>query len=223
MAQVWQAINSNSLLLQGKEARLQLSLTMIIGPMFAYKSTRLREYVVRHELAGQQAVIFKPGIDTRYSAQELVTHDLLRHPAVVVSADTDGFIHIAEYVEEKDPSVIGVDEAQFFPTGLVETMRYYSELGKTVYVSGLNLDFRGEPFPTVKELLPYADRITYLTAVCRYPGCGREATRTQRIVNGRPANYNDPLVVIGGADKYEARCVTHHFVEGSPRPRLPSK
>lgn len=193
-----------------------MSLNVIIGPMFASKSTRLREYIVRHQLAGQSTVVFKPKIDQRYSLEEIVTHDLLKYPAMPVGADESGINEISRVSREKNVDVIGVDEAQFFSDGLARTARHLADEGKTVYVAALNLDFRGEPFQVVKELLPYADKIIHLSAVCRYPGCGREATRTQRIVDGRPASYNDPIIIIGGLEKYEARCRMHHVVADKP-------
>ena len=109
-----------------------------------------------------------------------------------------------------ETSVVGVDEVQFFEDGIVEVVRALVLDGRRVICAGLDLDFRGEPFGPVPTLLALAERVDKLEAICVV--CGESATRTQRIVNGVPADYDDPIIVIGAQEAYEARCRTCHTV-----------
>jgi len=102
-----------------------------------------------------------------------------------------------------------VDEVQFFPPSLADVLNELAD-ERIVIAAGLNLDFRGEPFETTMRVMAYADRVVSLTAVCKV--CGRPATRTQRLVNGRPAPRDSPRILIGGGETYEARCRRHHIV-----------
>lgn len=181
-----------------------MSLEVIAGPMFAGKTSELIRLVEREVYAKRNAGIFKPSFDTRYSTQEVVTHNGLRYRAYVVSADSQGVAKISSTAKEAKLSVVGVDEIQFFPKEIVEVSIHLADEGRRVIVSGLNLNFRGEPFLTTSELLGIADKVVFLTAVC--VKCGREASRTQRLIEGRPAPWDSPVVVIGGKDLYEPRC-----------------
>ena len=109
-----------------------------------------------------------------------------------------------------DTTVVGIDEAQFFDDGIVDVIEKLADKGLRVIVTGLDMDFRGEPFGCIPELLARADRIDKLQAICMV--CGQPANRTQRLVDGKPANYNDPIVIVGAAEMYEARCRAHHEV-----------
>ena len=113
-------------------------------------------------------------------------------------------------------SVVAIDEAQFFDDGLPEIAELLAAEGRSVLISGLDQDFLGRPFNAMPTLLALADQVTKLTAICTV--CGADATRTQRIVGGRPAAADDPLIVVGGMndDRYEARCRAHHVI-GSAR------
>lgn len=93
---------------------------------------------------------------------------------------------------------------------IVGALNELADEGVYVIASGLNLDFKGDPFPVTKELLVRADNIVYLTAVCTI--CGRPATRSQRLIDGRPAPRNSPVILVGGRESYEARCREHHVV-----------
>jgi thymidine kinase len=106
--------------------------------------------------------------------------------------------------------VVGIDEVQFFDPGIVGVARELVLGGRRVICAGLDLDFRGEPFGPVPTLLALAERVDKLEAICVV--CGESATRTQRIVNGVPADYDDPIIVIGAQEAYEARCRTCHTV-----------
>ena len=190
------------------------TIEVIVGPMFAGKTSELIRRIVRESYAKKKVGIFKPSIDVRYSRENVVSHDGLSYPAFVVPTSKEGVWKIYELAKENDLDVVGVDEAHFFPLELVNVCEKLANEGVRVIVAGLNLDFRGEPFETVKELLARADDITYLTAVCTV--CGAPATRTQRLIDGKPAPYDSPRIVVGGKELYEARCRKHHVVPGKP-------
>jgi len=185
-------------------------LEVITGPMFAGKTTELIKRVERQIFAKKKAALFKPSIDDRYSEDEVVAHNGLRYEAFVIPTDVDGVRLIAEITRKEGYEVIGVDEVQFFPPEIVGTLEELADDGVYVIASGLNLDFKGEPFPVTKELLVRADNIIYLTAVCTV--CGKPATRTQRLINGEPAPRDSPVIMVGGRESYEARCREHHIV-----------
>jgi thymidine kinase len=107
-------------------------------------------------------------------------------------------------------SVVGIDEAQFFDPGIVEVAQQLAAQKIRVIVAGLDTDFRGEPFGCMPTFLAIAERVDKLQAICMI--CGESASRTQRLVNGKPANYDDPVVIVGASEMYEARCRQHHEV-----------
>ncbi len=181
------------------------SLEVIAGCMFSGKSEELIRRVKRALIARQQVKVFKPGIDDRYSATEVASHDGRTVKAVIIST-TD---QILDHVTPED-DVIAVDEAQFFDQSLVAIARLLVRQGKRVILVGLDTDFRGEPFGPMPELLAIADHADKLHAICVI--CGGIATRTQRLINGRPAHYSDPIVLVGAAEHYEARCNRCHEV-----------
>ena len=185
-------------------------LEVITGPMFAGKTTELIKRVERQIFAKKKAALFKPSIDNRYSEDEVVAHNGLRYEAFVIPTNEEGVRKIAEITRKEGYEVIGVDEVQFFPPEIVSTLEELANSGIYVIASGLNLDFKGDPFPVTKELLVRADNIIYLTAVCTV--CGRPATRTQRLINGKPAPRDSPVIMVGGRESYEARCREHHVV-----------
>jgi thymidine kinase len=105
-------------------------------------------------------------------------------------------------------TVVAIDEAQFFDTELIAIVRQLADQGLRVIVAGLDTDFRGEPFGSMPSLMAQAEQVDKLHAICMI--CGEEASRTQRLVNGTPAHFNDPVVIIGASELYEARCRKHH-------------
>jgi thymidine kinase len=111
---------------------------------------------------------------------------------------------------DADTTVVGIDEAQFMDDDVVKVAQELADLGKRVLVAGLDMDFRGEPFGPMPLLMSKAERVDKLHAICMV--CGEEASRTQRLVNGKPARYDDPVVIVGAAELYEARCRVHHEV-----------
>ncbi|MGC8584109.1 MAG: thymidine kinase [Thermoproteus sp.] len=184
-------------------------LVAIVGPMFAGKTTELIRRVERQIIAGRSAAVFKPSIDSRYDAVSVAAHNGLRLRAFVVPPDESGVAAIAEEGERYD--VVAVDEVQFFPPSLAEALDRLA-YGRLVIAAGLNLDYRGEPFETTMRIMAYADKVVSLTAVCKV--CGRPATRTQRLIGGRPAPADGPRILVGGGETYEARCRRHHIVPG---------
>ena len=177
-------------------------LVVIDGPMFSGKTSRLLELLERELIAGRKIELFKPKIDARYSASEVVTHKGLKLPAKVVPITKAGVRLIARMSEGVD--VVGVDEAQFWPTEveLPKQLERIAYKGKRVYVSVLNRDHTGEPFGNAMELLARADIIHSLSAVC--VKSGNEAYFTQRTSEG--TEIFGPQVVVGGKELYEPRC-----------------
>lgn len=185
-------------------------LEVITGPMFAGKTSELIKRIERQAYAKRKVALFKPSIDDRYSRSDVVAHNGLRYRAYVVPTSEEGVKSIVELTRKEGFDVIGIDEVQFFPMGIVDALNELADEGVYVIASGLNLDFKAEPFPVMKELLVRADNIVYLTAVCTV--CGRPATRSQRLINGKPAPRDSPVIMVGGKESYEARCRLHHEV-----------
>ena len=184
---------------------------VITGPMFAGKTEELLRRVKRLEYAKKNIVVFKPMIDDRYAENEVVSHNDNRTRSVNISLAKEIF----DYVD-KETDVVAIDEVQFLDDEAVKIIEFLASKGKRIIVSGLDKEFRGEPFTFMPKLLALAEYVTKLTAVC--VKCGAPATRTQRIVNGKPAKYNDPIVLIGAEESYEARCRSCHKVYRKPKP-----
>ncbi len=182
---------------------------VITGPMFAGKTEELLRRVKRLEYAKKNIVVFKPLMDDRFSESEVVSHNNRRSKSVNISFANQIFDHIDDLTD-----VVAIDEIQFLDAEAVGIVEYLAGKGVRVIVSGLDRDFRGEPFSFMPKLLSLAEYVTKLTAIC--VKCGRPATRTQRIVNGKPARYIDPIVMIGAEESYEARCRTCHKVYRKP-------
>jgi thymidine kinase len=173
-------------------------LEVICGPMFSGKSEEMIRRLRRAEIAGQRVVIFKPQIDDRYGATDVVSHAGARMRAVPITAVAE----VAKGAQGFD--VVGIDEAQFLGEGIVACALGLAERGVRVVVAGLDQDFRRLPFGPMPELLSRAEFVDKLQAVCHR--CGGPATTTQRLVDGQPAPYSGETVVVGAAEQYEARC-----------------
>lgn len=180
-----------------------MTLEVIIGPMFSGKTSELIRLVEREVYAKKKGAIFKIAFDKRYSAKQVVTHNGLRYDAYTVASSSEGLRRIEETVKSGGLDAIGVDEVNFFPIELVNLLDRMAD-EKKVIACGLNLNFRAEPFETTMELAARADRVRYLSAVCVV--CGQEATRTQRLIEGKPAPRDMPVIVVGGKEMYEPRC-----------------
>jgi thymidine kinase len=185
-------------------------LEVICGPMFAGKSEELIRRVKTLTYAHQKIIAFKPAIDNRYDKTAIASHDGEKYQAYAVrnTQEIDDLV-------TPDVQVVAIDEVQFFGDPIVDLVEKFADRGIRVIVAGLDTDFRGEPFGPMPVLLARAEFVTKLTAACTVCGCA--ATRTQRLVNGEPANYDDPVIQVGAKEYYEARCRKHHIVPGKPK------
>ena len=179
---------------------------VIAGVMFSGKSEELMRRVRRATIARKRVQVFKSHLDRRYAGlYKVSSHDGRTVEAVPVdSAEQIGL--------RLDPmaQVVAIDEAQFLPAGIVDLATALAGSGKRVILAGTDTDFRGEPFGPMPRLLAIAEVVDKLHAICVV--CGEAATRTQRLVNGVPANYHDPIILVGAQEAYEARCRQHHQV-----------
>ncbi|PLT31681.1 thymidine kinase [Peribacillus deserti] len=182
-------------------------LELICGSMFSGKSEELIRRVRRAQFAKQKIIVFKPAIDNRYSEESVVSHNGSSFTARPISKSTDIFKAI-----EPDVDVIAIDEVQFFDEEIIHVAEHLADSGYRVIAAGLDQDFRGEPFGPVPMLMSLAESVTKLQAVCAV--CGSPASRTQRLIDGRPALYNDPVILVGASEAYEPRCRHHHEVPG---------
>jgi thymidine kinase len=182
---------------------------VICGSMFSGKTEELIRRVRRAIIAKQKTQVFKPAIDTRYSIQRVTSHNGQGFEALSVM----GSESIRAALED-DTTVVAIDEAQFFDSGIEQLVEELAQRGVRVIIAGLDMDFRGEPFGSMPALLCRADEVQKLHAICMV--CGEDASRTQRLVNGQPAQYDDPIIMVGAAEAYEARCREHHVVPGRP-------
>jgi thymidine kinase len=173
-------------------------LEVITGPMFSGKSEELMRRLRRAEIAGKRVVLFKASLDMRYSTAQVVTHNGASMGATVIESIFDAHDIAQDY------DVIGIDEVQFFSDSIVDEIELLVQQGKAVIVSGLDQTYRAEPFGFVPHLLAVAEKVDKLTAICHK--CGAEATRTQRLIDGKPAPFSGPTVQVGGLESYEARC-----------------
>ncbi len=183
---------------------------VVCGPMFAGKTEELIRRIKRLEYAKQSVLVFKPKIDTRYVVNEIVSHNLSKKPSIIIENSTE----ILNYVTDETDAVV-IDEVQFFDLGVVEIAEGLADRGIRVIVGGLDRNFRGEPFGPMPDLLARAEFVTKLTAICVKSGL--PATRTQRIIDGKPANYSDPLILVGANESYEPRSRHYHEVPGKPK------
>jgi thymidine kinase len=181
---------------------------VICGSMFCGKTEELIRRVRRAVIAQQKAQVFKPSIDNRYSVEHVNSHSGLNIKAEPLNQVKEIFEQLAN-----DTTVVAVDEAQFFGDELIQVVDTLAERGIRVILAGLDLDFRGEPFGPMPQLMCRAEDVTKLHAICMV--CGEDACRTQRLVNGKPASYDDPIIMVGAQESYEARCREHHLVPRS--------
>ncbi|OGD33701.1 thymidine kinase [Candidatus Atribacteria bacterium RBG_16_35_8] len=178
---------------------------VICGSMFSGKSEELIRRVHRVQIAKKKIQIFKPTIDNRYAVQYIYSHNGTKVEALNISKSKE----ISERVEP-DTEVIAIDEAQFYDDDIVLVCQKLADQGKRVIIAGLDQDFRGEPFGPIPKLLAVAEYVDKLQAICMV--CGDTASRTQRLVDGQPAKYSDPTILIGAQESYEARCRKCHTV-----------
>ncbi|GGE28558.1 thymidine kinase [Pullulanibacillus camelliae] len=181
----------------------------VCGSMFSGKSEELIRRVRRATYAKLHVQVFKPVIDDRYSKEEVVSHDGKSvHAKPIERAE-----EILDLLEP-ETEVVAIDEVQFFEDTVVNIACFLANKGLRVIVAGLDMDFRGEPFPPVPNLMAVSETVTKLNAICAV--CGAPASRTQRLINGKPACYDDPIIMVGASESYEPRCRHCHEVPGSP-------
>jgi len=186
---------------------------VICGSMFCGKTEELIRRVRRAIIAKQKIKVFKPSIDDRYGIQSVTSHNGQTIEAIPVKEAHD-ILGLAN----GGTTVVAIDEAQFFDDGIVDVVQELADkYNIRVIIAGLDLDFRGEPFGSMPFLLSIAEDVTKLHAIC--VECGEPASRTQRLVNGKPARYDDPIILVGAQESYEARCRDHHIVlQTEPQP-----
>jgi thymidine kinase len=181
---------------------------VICGSMFSGKTEELIRRVRRAKIARQKVQVFKPAIDTRYADREVTSHNGLQVEAVPVES-----VAQVRALIEPDVTVVALDEVQFFEHDVISLCQELAGRGTRVIVAGLDTDFRGEPFGPMPTLMAEAELVDKLQAICVV--CGGPASRTQRIINGQPAAFDDPVILVGADEAYEARCRGCHEVRGT--------
>lgn len=181
------------------------SLEVVCGSMFCGKTEELIRRLRRAEIARQKVQVFKPAIDIRYDQVKVMSHAGMAFDAQPILKANE----ILKYLKP-DTTVVGIDEAQFLDIEVLQVVHVLADRGIRVITAGLDQDFRGEPFGCMPQLMAVAERVDKLQAICMV--CGEPASRTQRLVNGKPARYDDDVVIVGASEMYEARCRLHHEV-----------
>jgi len=183
------------------------TLEVITGSMFSGKSEELIRRLRRAKFAKQKVVTFKHSVDNRYGENGVFSHrkeSIFAYPVKDVA-------EMEKIMDENiDAEIIGIDEVQFFGDEIVDFCKKYVNFGKRVIVAGLDLSFRAEPYEPVPELMAIADEVDKLHAICTV--CGKPAYASQRLLDGKPAYYEDPLVMVGTSENYEARCKRHFII-----------
>ena len=178
---------------------------VICGSMFCGKTEELLRRVRRAVIARQRIQVFKPAIDHRYGVSRVASHNGLAWDSEAVSSSSE----ILERLKP-DTTIVAIDEVQFFDEGVAGVCHQLAMRGLRVICAGLDLDFRGEPFGPMPRLMAQAELLDKLHAICVV--CGAPASRTQRLIDGQPARFTEPVIVIGASEKYEARCRDCHQV-----------
>jgi thymidine kinase len=180
--------------------------------MFSGKTEEVLRRLRRAEIAGQSVAAFTPEIDDRYGTATIGSHAGRRIEATVVDT-ADPLPGMREVVNGQE--VVAIDEANFFGSALVDACESLAAEGRRVVVSGTDQTFRGEPFYPLPELMATAEYVEKLQAICTE--CGEPASKNQRLMDGDPAHYDDPTVLVGSEESYEARCRSCHVVRRGPR------
>ena len=184
---------------------------VICGSMFSGKTEELIRRVRRTEIARQKVQVFKPVIDTRYHEMAVASHNGVEFSASPLNSARELFDQLHD-----DTMVVAVDEVQFFDWEIADVLNELANQGLRVIAAGLDQDFRGEPFGPLPMLMAQAEEVTKLNAICVI--CTEPASRTQRLIDGRPAGWDDPIVLVGGTESYEARCRRCHELPSNETP-----
>ncbi len=182
---------------------------LICGSMFSGKTEELIRRVRRAQIAKQKVQVFKPQIDNRYSIRHVASHSGLQWDSHTINTADEIWRFLAA-----DTNMVAIDEVQFFDWTVADVAGQLADKGLRVICAGLDLDFRGEPFGPIPLLMAQAEMVDKLHAICVQ--CGAPASRTQRLIDGRPANFDDPVIMVGANEVYEARCRDCHQVPGKP-------
>lgn len=166
--------------------------------MYCGKSEELIRRLRRAEIAKRKVVAFKPSVDDRWPDNSIFSHSGHEIPCIVTADPYEVLTNGVEY------DIIGIDEVQFYDESLLPLIESLIRMGKSVIVTGLDQTYRAEPFGIMPYLLAVAEKVDKLTAICNV--CGSNATRTQRLLDGRPAPFDGPTVLVGASEAYEARC-----------------
>ncbi len=185
---------------------------LVCGSMFSGKTEELLRRIRRAEIARKCVQVFKPSLDDRYGRGRVASHNGVAHEDAQVVANA---AELLAQVQLKT-DFVAIDEIQFFDDAIADVCQLLADRGRRVVAAGLDQDFRGEPFGPIPLLMATAERVDKLHAICVV--CGAEASRTQRLINGRPARYDDPVILVGGSERYEARCRHCHQLPGQPAP-----
>ena len=186
------------------------TLEVICGPMFCGKSEELMRRLRRAKIAQQNVLVFKHSLDNRSTIEHISSHDGNKLEACA----TDNPDTIKILGSPNNINVIGIDEVQFFHHGIISVICQLIESGKRVIIAGLDLDFRALPFGPMPLLLSIADSVTKLCAICTL--CGSDAHHSQRLVNGQPAQFDDPIIQVGAQESYQARCRNCFIIDKTP-------
>jgi len=178
---------------------------VVCGSMFSGKTEELIRRLRRAVIARQKVQVFKPALDDRYVLEKVASHNGLHWEAIPVES-----AGVISDVIDPDTTVVAIDEAQFFDWTIADTCSRLADQGVRVIVAGLDMDFRGEPFGPMPLLMAQAERVDKLQAICVV--CGSPASRTQRLIDGQPAWHDDPVIMVGASEVYEARCRHCHQV-----------
>lgn len=187
----------------------------IIGPMKSGKTEKFIEIFANLKFSDIKGIVFNPAINTR---DPVIRSRISNRWLETIRIDELHPENVFRHVSDSQNVMVGFDETQFFAMSIITVIDKLLEQDFHIVASGLLLDFRGEPFGPMPTLVGQAHEITKLSAICEYPGCNRHATQTQRLINGKPADYNSPTVLIEGGgynEEYQARCLRHHYVPRS--------
>ncbi|MBC7475462.1 MAG: thymidine kinase [Candidatus Sericytochromatia bacterium] len=173
--------------------------------MFSGKSEELIRRIKRATIAKQKVQVFKPDIDNRYDPLFVNSHSGIKVQALSIKQDAK----ILDYIDP-DTNVVAIDEIQFFSQDIIQDIEKIAGMGIRVILAGLDLDFKGQPFGIMPQILCIAEYVDKLHAIC--VKCTSPATRTQRLINDQPARYEDPIILVGASESYEPRCRDCHII-----------
>ena len=195
-----------------KKSKKRGTLEVICGSMFSGKTEELMRQLQRYEYAKQRILTISHKIDIRHGKDKISSHAGGHRTAISIDGTPLGISKIIDLA--KDSDVVGIDEVQFFPKEIISVIKALIENGKHVVAAGLDLDFRGEPFGVIPPLMAISDKVTKLKAICVV--CTDDAYQSQRLVNGKPARFDDPTVLVGASECYEARCRRCFYIDKQP-------